>query len=383
MREIQAMAPGRLYLGHGLVLIKNETSTRWVFRYTSPLTKRVTETSIGPWPEYGYSSARQVANDLLVMVAKGQDPVQEARLQEASKITFAECCEGWSKILSASLQPDAKLVLKHCASLSTIAVRKIDADMIDNALADLLKRHPLQARRMRAFLESLFDHAKAKGYRNKGDDNPADRKIFRHRWGLLPKRPKNHYPSLPYDEVPEFVRRLRLRQVKGTAALALEFVILHGSRPNEVLGMNWSEFHKDQKLWIVPAERMKNREEHRVPLSDRAMQILAVQYEFRKSDFVFTGRKNVALDEKSLRELMYSMGMKGIASPHGFRRSFRTWGRKIKKFDFDELERSLAHKVLTPVQQAYFQDDLLDERRPIMTEWANYIDGNGSITGQK
>jgi integrase len=375
MREIQAMPPGKpLYLGYGLVLKKSPTSTTWYYRFTSPITHKVTETSIGPWPEYGYSSARQVAVQLHVMVLKGEDPVQVARQKEGNKTTFAEAAKGWIETQRQAWRPgglrDATLLLtKHGARLADVPVGKITPDMVDAALADLKKRYRPQAERARGMFARVFDYAKAMGYRT--GDNPAAKELFEHRWGPQPKTHNNHHTALPYQELPDFMRRLRLRQTKATSALALEFLILTASRTGEVLGMKWSEINWDQKLWIVPPERMKTGNEHRVPLSDRAMQILAIQKEYRTaSDYVFTGYKRVALDDKAFRVLLKSMDVP--VTVHGFRSSFRDWCA-VNKFDYAASEKSLAHTVGSQTARAYFRDDLLDERRKVMDAWASFI----------
>jgi integrase len=378
MREIQAMPPGRLYLGHGLVLIKSPTSIRWIYRYTSPITHKPTETTIGPWPEYGYSSARQVATQLHVMVLSGKDPVQEARKLEANKTTFAEACEGWIEKQTQAWRfgglRDATLLLtKHGARLADVPVAKITPDMVESALADLLKRHPLQARRALGMFARVFDYAKSRGLRT-GDNPAAWKGMFKDRWPSRPKNTsKNHHTALPYDKLPDFMHRLRLRQAKAISALALEFLILTASRTGEVLGMKWSEYIPDQKLWIIPAERMKNACEHRVPLSDRARQILDIQNEYRTgSDHVFTGYKRVALDDKALRVLLRSMDVP--VTVHGFRSSFRDWAGNETNFDRVTCELALSHNAGDATELAYKRGDELKKRRALMDAWARHCD---------
>ena len=377
MREIQAMLPGKpLYLGYGLVLKKSShTSTTWYFRYTSPIRHKPAEVKIGDWPDYGYSSARQVAHELHAMVLGGKDPVQVARQREGIKITFAEAGKGWIETQRDAWRPgglrDATLLLtKHGTKLADVSVSKITPDDVDKALADLKIRYRPQAQRALGMFARVFDYAKAMGYRT-GDNPAAWKGMFEFRWGPQPKTNNNHHTALPYKELPDFMHRLRLRQTKATSALALEFLILTASRTGEVLGMKWSEFKQEQRLWIVPAERMKTDNEHRVPLCDRAMQLLAIQKEYQTaSNYVFTGYKRVALDDKSFRVLLKSMDVP--VTVHGFRSSFRDWCA-VNKFDYAASEKSLAHSVGSQTARAYFRDDLLDERREIMKKWAAYI----------
>src|SRR5262249_49357182 len=161
MREIQALPPGRLYLGNGLLLKTTSTSRYWMFRYTKPSTHRATETSIGPWPEYSLSDARQAATQLRVMVLKGDDPVQVARQKETSKITFAEACEGWinqHRSKWRSLKHVNNLIGKHGQRLADVPVGAIDKHMIEGALSDLYKSHPAHALRALRMSNQVLDY---------------------------------------------------------------------------------------------------------------------------------------------------------------------------------------------------------------------------------
>src|SRR5262249_23119011 len=143
MREIQALPPGkRLYLGYGLVLKVMPTGRYWYFRYTKPSTGKPTEVSIGPWPEYGYSSARQVATELHVMVLQKKDPADEARKREGSKITFEQACDRWIETQKSSWSKgqmrNVELFLKkHGKALATKSVAHIDSNMVEDAIRPL------------------------------------------------------------------------------------------------------------------------------------------------------------------------------------------------------------------------------------------------------
>jgi integrase len=271
-------------------------------------------------------------------------------------------------------------------------VRMIDQRMIVDALADLNKRHPEQARRALRVWAQVLDYAKAMGMRE-GDNPAAWRGNMEH---IFPDRPKNHnkhHASMPFKDVPEFVQRLRLRQVKGTSAAALEFQILCASRPGEVLSMKWSEVDLVNRIWTLPPERTKQNRQHRVPFSERCTEILALQNEYRKGqpfallsdDFVFQGYKGEALDDKSLRELLKRMDLPVHVTPHGFRSSFRNWAQRthfnnprIDRDRRDLAELSLGHSIKGKVEEAYWTEDALDERRPIMDAWSTYCDGSAT-----
>jgi integrase len=370
-REISVLPPGRVYYGEGLVLIVTPTSRRWAFRYTSPITHRVTETSVGPWPEINYTFARHEVALMQVQVAKGEDPVLAKRQQRSAGTTFAQACEEWIKqhrFKWRSLRHHNALIGKHGKPLAEMPIRMITTPMIVDALRDLWKVHPEQAHRAVRMWARVFDYAKSMGYRT--GDNPAlwrgnIENIFH-----LPKNHDKHYPSLPFKELPEFMTRLRFREVKGHSATMLEFQILTASRPGETRGMRWSEVDLINRIWTIPPERTKQNREHRVPLSERCMEILALQNEYRTGDFVFTGYNRVALDQKSTGNLLRSMGVRVV--PHGFRRSFRNWCFHMR-IDRDLAELSLGHGAAkNKTEAAYLTEDGLEERRPLMDAWAEY-----------
>ena len=239
--EIQALPLGRHYYGEGLVLIITPTARRWASRYTSPITHRVTETAIGPWPTYSYTSARKVIAQLQAMVAKGDDPVLVKRQQRAKGTTFAEACEGWINKHKSRWRSTRHIdtLFKHGRSLADVSIQTIDRRMVINTLSKLYENHPEQVYRTVSVWSRVFDYAKTMGFRE--GDNPCTWRGNMENVFFRPKNGDKHHASMPFKDVPEFVQRLRLRQVKGTAAAALEFLILTACRTGEVLGMKWSE----------------------------------------------------------------------------------------------------------------------------------------------
>jgi integrase len=299
--------------------------------------------------------------------------VQAKRQERANAKTFAEACEEWIDTRKAqwrSVRHAKNLLGIHGKPLADKPVSAITTPMVKDALKDFWKQYPEQARRALSMWARVFDYAKAMKYRS-GDNPAAWRGNMEY---LFPHRPKNrhkHYRSLPFERVPELVSRLRLRQVKGTSAVALEFVILTAARPDEVLGMPWAEVDLKNAIWTIPPERTKQKRQHRVPLPAPCMRILALQNEYRVGEFVFTGYKRVELDPKSMRGLLRKMGVP--VTPHGFRSSFRNWCARTGQLR-ELAELSLAHEVKSKVEAAYWRDDALDERRPIMDAWAEYCE---------
>ena len=190
---------------------------------------------------------------------------------------------------------------------------------------------------------------------------------------LLPKRSKvakvEHHPALPYKQIAAFIADLRGQE--GTAARMLEFMILTATRTSEVRSATWSEFDLQHKLWIIPAERMKAKREHRVPLSARAMEILkALAHD--KSDHVFV-RHGKPLSNGAMLALLKRMGRTDLTA-HGFRSTFRDWAAECTNYPREVAEMALAHTVGDKVEAAYRRGDLFEKRRRIMDEWAKYCE---------
>ena len=232
---------------------------------------------------------------------------------------------------------------------------------------------PETSSRVRCRIEAVLDAAKAQGLRS-GENPAAWRGNLAH---LLPRRQnveRKHYEAMDYRDVGAFVAELR--QTKSVAALALEFCILTAARSGEVREAQWSEFDLANKLWIVPALRMKSGREHRVPLSSRAVAIVERMAEFRTCDFVFAGaRRNQPIGKTAMSELV----PKG-STVHGFRSSFRDWAGNETSFPREICESALAHSVGNAVEAAYRRSDALEKRRALMEAWLRFIEAEKSST---
>jgi integrase len=208
----------------------------------------------------------------------------------------------------------------------------------------------------------------------------------------LPAKPPNlknakgqrkHLPALPYTEVPAFMTELRAKDF--ISARALEFTILTAARTNEVIGAKWDEINLSETTWTVPATRMKAGVEHRVPLSERVLEILASLQREDGNPFVFIGSKSGFIGSKSgqplhntaMLELM--RGVRPGFVPHGFRSTFRDWAAETTGFPGDILEMALAHVIKDKVEAAYRRGDLFDKRRKLMDAWAEFCAAPANI----
>ena len=245
----------------------------------------------------------------------------------------------------------------------------IGTDDVLGVLVPIWQTKAETASRLRGRIERILDAAKAKGLRT--GENPA-------RWRghldkLLPPRRKltrGHHAAMPFEDVPAFIADLRQRE--AVAGLALEFCILNASRSGEVLGARWSEIDRKARLWTIPAKRMKASVEHRVPLTDHALQILDRAEAIRTSEYVFPGYKRDRPLSVMAMEMMLRR-MKVDVTVHGFRSSFRDWAGERTAFPREIAETALAHVVGDATERAYRRGDALEKRRKLMDSWSAFI----------
>jgi integrase len=192
----------------------------------------------------------------------------------------------------------------------------------------------------------------------------------------LPARSKvrrvKHHAALPYTELPDFMTELRAQE--GVGARALEFTILTSARTGETIGATWDEPNLSEKLWSIPADRMKTTKEHRVPLSSRALAILreAENARVAGSNHLFPGgKRNKPLSNMGMTAVLRRMGRSDI-TVQGFRSTFRDWAAERTNFPSEVVEMALAHAVGDKVEAAYRRGDLFEKRRRLMADWATY-----------
>ena len=322
---------GKYSDGGGLYLrIGGEDSTerrRWIMRFV--LRGRTREMGFGGYPEISLADARKARDEAEKAVRAGQDPIEireASRQAQLGKPTFGEVADALIEAKSSEWRNEkhraqwAMTLREYAAPLRARPVEDIDTNSILKVLQPIWQSKPETASRLRGRIESVIDAARAKGHIPANDANPA-------RWRghlnkLLPKRStlsRGHHAALPYKEMPAFIADLRTRA--ATAALALEFCILTAARSGEVYGACWNEFDFANKLWTVPASRMKAGREHRVPLSNRALSILKYLQEARSDEFVFPGQKenkplsNMAM-EMALRRMKMRVTVIGMNEEH-------------------------------------------------------------------
>jgi integrase len=382
-KDVAAMPPGRHRVvgetGLYLLVSPDLQVRRWVFRYTSPVTHKQTETGLNLASVVTLTQAKARAGDMRKQIASGVCPIHAKRDLCASQVTFKEACDLWIEIhkpswRGKSMEKDVNILLhQHGAALATKPVRDITPDVVQGALTELWAKYPLQGRRALSAWERVMDFAKAKGWRQ--GDNPASwRGCHEYRFARVRDNERGHFAALPYEMMPEFMEALRKKQARSISAVALEFTILTACRSGEVFGMRWTEIDFDKSIWTIPAQRMKGGREHIVPLSARAIEILILQRQYSNgSAFVFTGNSQTQLTNTSMRSVLGYMRVK--TSVHGFRSTFRDWCGDKTSFQREHVEACLAHRIGNSVEQAYRRLDALEKRREILEAWAGHCQG--------
>ena len=371
---------GRHSDGGGLYLSVSATGSKsWVFIWTPPGGKR-REMGLGSYPAISLAKARKKAVELREAVAEGVDPI--ARRRKVQEPTFSECVEQFIESMEVSWRNEKHryqwrqtLGPSYCQGIQDRRISSITSEDVLSILTPIWTEKSETASRLRGRLERLLDYAKSRGWRD--GENPA--RWRGHLVNVLPPRTKlarGHLPAMKYIEVPAFVARLR--SAEALAARALELLILTASRPGEVINAPWREFDLDNRIWTVSAGRMKAGREHRVPLTDAAMELLLPLMEARTGDFVFLGQQpGRPLSNMAMSQLLKRMKCREITA-HGFRSSFRDWAGDCTSFSREVAEGCLAHIVGNEVERAYRRGDALEKRRGLLDAWASYCGGRAS-----
>ena len=381
----RAKQPGMYGDGGGLYLrVTEDGAKNWVFRFM--LNGRPRWMGMGPLHTVSLAEARKRAGEHRLRRHDGIDPIEarraerrKAQLEAAKAIMFKQCAESYIKSHRAgwrngkhAAQWEATLATYAEPVIGNLSVQAIDTALVYKVLEPIWTKKPETASRVRGRIEAVLDWATAREYRQ--GENPA-------RWRghldkLLPARGKvrkvEHHAALPYAELPGFL--IALREQEGIAARALEFTALTAARTGETIFARWSELNLLDKTWTVPAERMKARREHRVPLSARALAILEEMQAHRHGDdrFVFPGGKaGKPLSNMAFLMLLRRMKRDDLTA-HGFRATFKTWASERTSFQNEIVEAALSHVVGSKVEQAYRRGDMFEKRRRLMSSWAQF-----------
>lgn len=359
--------------------IRHDGSKSWAFRYK--LAGKTHWMSLGPVRDVTLAEAREAARKLRNDLREGISPLDQRRERQALALN----AEGRTFDAVAKLYIDAHKTgwknAKHAAQwqstldayaspvIGKLAVGSIGLDEVLRILRPVWKEKPETASRLRGRIEAVLDYAGVHGWR-KGD-NPA-------RWAgyldqVLPAKAKVravlHHPAVAWADMPAVMARLG----NSTSALCLRFLVLTAARSGEARGARWNEIDMDAKTWIIPAARMKAKQEHRVPLSEAAMAILTAMEPLKRKPggLVFPGGRAGS----PLSDVAVSKALAAVAdgvTVHGMRSTFRDWCAESTNYPREIAEAALAHTNKDKVEAAYSRTDHLEKRRKLMDAWERY-----------
>lgn len=375
---VKRLGPGRHADGGGLYLVVDESGARrWMLR--TMVSGRRRDVGLGGADLVGLAEARDRARELRKVAREGGDPVAVRDRAKRRSPVFEVATR---QVHSDQIVPNTKNG-KHVAQwLSTLEryafpvigltpVDKIEQADILRVLSPIWTEKPETARRIRQRLRVVLDWAKTAGHRE--GVNPVDG-VER---GLARQRDRTrHFKALPWAEAPKVFQMIR--EASGFGALALRFTILTVARSGEARGARWSEIDLEAAEWRIPEERMKARREHRVPLSEPALETLMLAKELaqRPDDVIFPSfRAGRPLSDMTLSAVLKRLDVD--ATVHGFRSTFRDWAEETTAFSHEVKEAALAHQIKNRVEAAYRRTDLFEKRRDLMDEWGDFL-GNRS-----
>lgn len=392
--QVDSVGPGSYSVAPNLILRVKPTGARsWVFRYQS--NGQIAEIGLGKagLKERGLGEARELAEKMRAAIRAGSDPRAILRPKhDPSALTFKAYSEHYIQHLRNTARSgtarNSKAVEQWASTLSKwaypyigekrpseITYRDLQTLITQNGLAAL----PETQKRVRQRLKVILDEA-AKEEGEPQRYNPAlsvklDRRPF---------ESIKHHPAASWHDVPAIMAELRKKDT--TSALLLRFSILTAARSGEARGAVWSEIDLTSKTWAVPAERMKARRAHRVPLNDEAIAVLNIMADRkhpRSGERIFPGAQGGLLSDvavnKTLAIAVSGAGIADHVTAHGFRSSFRQWIAEATNFSPEAAELALAHTPKDKVQAAYQRSDLFETRVTIMASWCEFVgDGAGN-----
>lgn len=370
----------------GLTLHPSSSKGRgkWVFRYVSPVTQKRRNAGLGSYPEISIADAARLAQTMREQLANNTDPL-EVKKAEAEKVvipTFEEAARrvhselllGW-KNKKHGKQWLSSLERNVFPSLGPKPLDTITVADVAGALRPIWLSLAQTAGRVKQRIHAVMQWGWAHGYCNA---NPVD--VVTH---LLPQQISanvrtEHQPAMSWRKLPLYVSKhvYSDERYSVTRALLL-FVILTASRSGEARAMRWDEVDLKNRLWTLPGERMKAGVLHRVPLSLQAVAVLE-KVRGLHDELVFPSpRKQIVLSDMVLTAFLRKTNAPSdtlgrVATAHGFRSSFRDWCSE-QGYPRDLAERALAHTIQNKVEAAYHRTDLLEQRRPMMQAWADYV----------
>ena len=373
----------------GLLLQVTPTGAKsWVYRIHIAGKRR--SMGLGGFPDVTLAQARDKARSMRERIVEGIDPVEERQAirrerlaEQLSTMTFANAMNSYIKMKSKEFKNPRQeqqwtnsLTSYALPHIGKVPVRDIELAQIKAVLDPIWEAKTETANRVRARMENILGWCAVHGYRSA--ENPAKWQGYLDEVYPSPEKikKKGHHAALSVDALPAFIADLQKRT--GTAARAMEFLILTASRTNEVIGdkrigkagITWQEIDFKAKVWTVPADRMKSGKAHKVPLTDAAMSLINSMETGAPDALLFAGPKGDIPSNNFLSALLKRMDQPVTA--HGFRSTFKDWARERTAYADEVSELALAHVNSDATRAAYARSELLDKRRQLMGDWEQY-----------
>lgn len=390
--------PGLYGDGGGLTLqVTKQGVKSWLFRFM--IDGKAYGMGLGPTHTVTLAEARQKATEARKLVIDGFNPLEAKRLQalqakaaRARLMTFAECANAyiaahkvswtnakhtdqWENTIESYVNP----------IIGPLPVSEVDTALVMKVLtqrdasgAQFWQSKNETAMRVRGRVEAILGWATTSGFRF--GDNPARWKGHLNNLLATISRAERtkHRPSLPWERIGEFITALK--QTEGIAARAVEFAILTATRSGEIRGARWSEIDLNKKVWTIPANRMKAKQEHEVPLSSAAIDLIQKQDRIAGSDLIFPNTKGGVLSDMTMTAVIRRMDKKDpsqwrtksgdIITVHGFRSTFRMWAAEATNYPREVAEHALAHKLPDVVERSYQRGSQFTKRAQMMNDWS-------------
>ncbi len=380
--------PGRHSDGGGLYLsIDDAGRKRWVFMYRVGSKRREMGLGSAAAGCVSLADARAAAGEARALRASGRDPLEHRAEQDrqveaeqqrqdllARTPTFGDYADKYVEQHRSTWSNDKhaaqwKMTLnRHCQPIRAQRIDEVDTKAVLSVLRPIWSRVPETAQRLRGRIEKVLDAAKVEGFRS--DENPAQWRG--HLSALLPARSpssRHHYNAQPFERMGEVMSVIRAHNTMATRLL--EFCILTAVRPGAARTAKWANIDLAKGIWTIPAENMKVKREHRVPLSSAATGILTALQPLAKGSCVFPGRKGSAMSEMAMAKVLKRIGYRDI-TVHGFRSTFCDWAHETQTASHEVIEMALAHTIKNKTEAAYRRGDLFEKRRAVMEAWSTF-----------
>ena len=358
--------------GHGLTLLAKKTPSGRMSKSWSQQIRikgKVVNIGLGSYPFVTLAMARDKARDNAQRVSRGEDILKPApkvpTIAEAFATVIKAREDGWK---SEKTKKSWYISLGYCAAISSKPVSAVDEDDVLDILTPIWHAKSATAKRVRNNLSTVMEWPSIKKYRN---DNPANPGIIR---SLGKQTPPVHHKSLDYQKLGDALAMIRDADIWWAAKYCFIFLVLTGVRSGEARMATWEEVDLDTRIWTIPADRMKNSSEHKVPISLQAMEILlhARDRTGRTDGVIFPPeRGGEHMGSDILSKITLKLGIPAV--PHGSRSSFRNWAGGDPLIAQPAAEMVLAHRQSNEIVSAYLTSDFLEHRGPIMQAWADFL----------